>query len=100
MDPQSPSHRIPIQQAPHEKRYHFGPNSARGPLFKNTPQFLIPPLHTERLATHRTIETEFFGNPGALSMALRCQYLTLRAGIHYELGWLVWCEEAIGLMEA
>jgi DNA-binding PadR family transcriptional regulator len=56
-------------------------------------------LHTERLATYRTIEAEFFGNLGELSMALRCQYLTLRAGIHYELGWLTWCEEAIGLVE-
>jgi hypothetical protein len=68
-------------------------------LFKNSPQSLIPPLHTEWLTTHRTIEAEFFGNPGELSMALRCQYLTLRAGIHYELGWLAWCEEAIGLMK-
>jgi DNA-binding PadR family transcriptional regulator len=56
-------------------------------------------LHSERLATYRTIEAEFFGNLAELSMALRCQYLTLRAGIHYELGWLAWCEEAIGLVE-
>ncbi len=56
-------------------------------------------LHEESLATYRTIEAEFFGDLATLSQALRCQYLTLRAGIHYELGWLAWCEEAIGLLE-
>ncbi len=52
-------------------------------------------LHEESLATYRTIEAEFFADLAGLSMALRCQYLTLRAGIHYELGWLAWCDEAI-----
>jgi DNA-binding PadR family transcriptional regulator len=53
-------------------------------------------LHVENLATYHTIEREGFANPANLSMELRCQYLTLRAGIHYETGWLDWFDEAIG----
>jgi DNA-binding PadR family transcriptional regulator len=53
-------------------------------------------LHAENLATYHTIEREGFADPANLSMALRCQYLTLRAGIHYETGWLAWFDEAIG----
>ncbi len=51
-------------------------------------------LHAENLATYRTIE-KLFTNPAELSLQLRCQYLTLRNGIHYETGWLTWCDEAI-----
>ncbi len=55
-------------------------------------------LHTENLATYRTIE-KLFKNPDELPLNLRCQYLTLRNGIHYETGWLAWCEEAIGQLK-
>jgi DNA-binding PadR family transcriptional regulator len=51
--------------------------------------------HQENLATYHTIEQQFFATPATLSTALRCQYLTLRNGIHYETGWLAWCEEAL-----
>lgn len=51
-------------------------------------------LHTENLATYRTIE-KLFSSPDELPLRLRCQYLTLRNGIHYETGWLTWCDEAI-----
>jgi DNA-binding PadR family transcriptional regulator len=51
--------------------------------------------HAENLATYQTIE-KLFSNPAELSLQLRCQYLTLRNGIHYETGWLAWCDEAIG----
>ncbi|MBE9030609.1 PadR family transcriptional regulator [filamentous cyanobacterium LEGE 11480] len=50
--------------------------------------------HEEILATYRTIEREYFGNPEALSLEARYQYLTLRNGIHFETGWLAWCDEA------
>jgi DNA-binding PadR family transcriptional regulator len=56
--------------------------------------------HQEHLATYHTIEREFFANPAALSVRLRCQYLTLRNGIHYETGWLAWCAEALAEVEA
>jgi DNA-binding PadR family transcriptional regulator len=57
-------------------------------------------LHQENLATYHTIEQEFFTQPETLSMALRCQYLTLRAGIHNETGWLDWFDEAIGQLDS
>ena len=53
--------------------------------------------HTENLATYHTIET-LFSDPAKLSLQLRCQYLTLRNGIHYETGWLAWCDEAIAVL--
>jgi DNA-binding PadR family transcriptional regulator len=53
--------------------------------------------HTENLATYHTIE-KLFSNPAKLSLQLRCQYLTLRNGIHYETGWLAWCDEAMTVL--
>ena len=54
--------------------------------------------HADNLATYHTIEQQFFANPATLSPQFRCQYLTLRNGIHYETGWLTWCDEAIGVL--
>jgi DNA-binding PadR family transcriptional regulator len=56
-------------------------------------------LHAENLATYHRIEQEGFADRATLSMELRCQYLTLRAGIHYETGWLAWFDEAIEQLE-
>lgn len=56
-------------------------------------------LHVENLATYKSIEQQFLAHPEGLSMDLRCQYLTLRAGIHNETGWLNWLDEAIGQLE-
>jgi DNA-binding PadR family transcriptional regulator len=56
--------------------------------------------HAENLATYRTIEQQFFANPAELSRPALCQYLTLRNGIHYETGWLAWCDEAIAAIGA
>jgi DNA-binding PadR family transcriptional regulator len=56
-------------------------------------------LHAENLATYHRIEQDGFADRATLSMELRCQYLTLRAGIHYETGWLAWFDEAIGQLE-
>jgi DNA-binding PadR family transcriptional regulator len=53
-------------------------------------------LHIEKLATYESIEQQFLAAPETLSIELRCQYLTLRAGIHNERGWLAWFDEAIG----
>jgi DNA-binding PadR family transcriptional regulator len=52
-------------------------------------------LHLENLATYEAIEQQAFRFPETLAMELRCQYLTLRAGIHNERGWLAWLDEAI-----
>jgi DNA-binding PadR family transcriptional regulator len=52
-------------------------------------------LHVENLATYESIERENFANSASLSMEMRCQYLTLRAGIHHETGWLAWFDESI-----
>jgi DNA-binding PadR family transcriptional regulator len=57
-------------------------------------------LHAENLATYESIEQQFFTPPEGLSMDLRCQYLTLRAGIYNEMGWLNWLDEAIGSMSS
>jgi DNA-binding PadR family transcriptional regulator len=56
-------------------------------------------LHAENLATYETIAQQFFAEPETLSLEMRCQYLTLRAGIHYETGWLTWFDEAIAQLE-
>jgi DNA-binding PadR family transcriptional regulator len=56
-------------------------------------------LHAENLATYETIAAQFFANPDALSLEERCQYLTLRAGIHHETGWLEWFDEAIAQLQ-
>jgi DNA-binding PadR family transcriptional regulator len=51
--------------------------------------------HEELLATYKTIEQQFLAHPGDLPHNLRCQYLTLRNGIHFETSWLTWCDEAL-----
>jgi DNA-binding PadR family transcriptional regulator len=57
-------------------------------------------LHQENLATYETIAQQFFAAPETLSLEMRCQYLTLRAGIHHEMGWLAWFDETIGQLES
>jgi DNA-binding PadR family transcriptional regulator len=52
-------------------------------------------LHQENLATYQTIAAKFFANPDVLPLEQRYQYLTLRAGIYNEEGWLAWFDEAI-----
>jgi DNA-binding PadR family transcriptional regulator len=56
--------------------------------------------HEENLTTYHTIAAQFFANPDALSLEHRCQYLTLRAGIHNEQGWLAWFDEAIAQLKS
>jgi DNA-binding PadR family transcriptional regulator len=57
-------------------------------------------LHQENLATYEAIAQQFFAQPEMLSIELRCQYLTLRAGIHHETGWLIWFDEAISQLKS
>ena len=52
-------------------------------------------LHQDALKTYHQIANQYFANPENFSQAEHFQYLTLRNGIHYEQGWLNWCEEAI-----
>jgi DNA-binding PadR family transcriptional regulator len=51
--------------------------------------------HRERLAIYYQIEQAAYAHPQALSEKDLFRYLTLRAGIQYETGWLAWCEEAM-----
>jgi DNA-binding PadR family transcriptional regulator len=54
--------------------------------------------HEQQLAIYEQIEEAYFSEPERLSLAAKCQYLTLRQGIGYELGVLNWCTEAIALL--
>jgi DNA-binding PadR family transcriptional regulator len=49
--------------------------------------------HQQRLAIYQDIKSQYFKNPQKLSKILKFQYMTLLRGIHYETGWLAWCDE-------
>jgi hypothetical protein len=51
------------------------------------------------LAILNTIEKEEFGDIKTLSLAEKFHYLTLRRGIRFESDWVLWCEEAIKMIE-
>jgi DNA-binding PadR family transcriptional regulator len=55
--------------------------------------------HATLLATYREIEANYFSEPNQLSDSGQFQYLTLRNGIHFETGWLAWCDEAIAYLQ-
>lgn len=55
--------------------------------------------HQQRLAIYEEIERNHFQNPETLSEFLQFSYLTLLMGIHYETGWLTWCNRAIRFLE-
>jgi DNA-binding PadR family transcriptional regulator len=55
-------------------------------------------LHQERLAVYQNIQQNAFANPENLSDKGLFHYLTLRHGIQFEIGWIVWCEEAIATL--
>jgi DNA-binding PadR family transcriptional regulator len=56
-------------------------------------------LHEEKLAAYRDLEQCYFQNPQALPLPAQYRYLTLLNGIHYETGWLRWCDQAIHLLQ-
>lgn len=55
--------------------------------------------HQQRLAIYQDIKRQYFKNPQTLSKPLKFQYMTLLRGIHYETGWLAWCDEVIPLLK-
>jgi DNA-binding PadR family transcriptional regulator len=55
--------------------------------------------HQQRLAIYQEIKSQHFKNPQALSKTLKFQYMTLLRGIHYETGWLAWCDEIMLLLK-
>jgi DNA-binding PadR family transcriptional regulator len=55
--------------------------------------------HQQRLAIYQEIKNQYFKNPQKLSKALKFQYMTLLCGIHYETGWLAWCDEITSLLK-
>jgi len=56
--------------------------------------------HQQRLAIYQNIKSQYFKNPQTLPKMLKFQYMTLLRGIHYETGWLGWCDEIMLLMKA
>lgn len=57
-------------------------------------------MHQERLAVYQQIEQHGFADPVHLAEDALFRYLTLRAGIQYEMGWLAWYEEAIAILSS
>lgn len=55
--------------------------------------------HQQRLAIYHEIKRQHFKNPQTLSKMLKFQYMTLLRGIHYETGWLAWCDEIMPLLK-
>lgn len=55
--------------------------------------------HQQRLAIYQEIKSQYFQNPQTLATPLKFQYMTLLRGIHYETGWLVWCDEVMPLLK-
>jgi DNA-binding PadR family transcriptional regulator len=55
--------------------------------------------HQQRLAIYQDIKRQHFKNPQTLSKTLKFQYMTLLRGIHYETGWLAWCDEIMPLLK-
>jgi DNA-binding PadR family transcriptional regulator len=55
--------------------------------------------HQQRLVIYYEIKSQYFKNPQTLSKALKFQYMALLRGIHYETGWLAWCDEIATLLK-
>jgi DNA-binding PadR family transcriptional regulator len=55
--------------------------------------------HQVTLNTYREIESQFFADPARCAEVGKLIYLTLLNGIGFENAWLVWCEQAISLLE-
>jgi DNA-binding PadR family transcriptional regulator len=52
-------------------------------------------IHQEKLSKYREIEQEYFPQQQALTHQEKLKYLVLSAGIHCELEWINWCNEAL-----
>ena len=55
--------------------------------------------HQQRLAIYQEIKSQYFKHPQTLAKPLKFQYMTLLRGIHYETGWLAWCDEIMPLLK-
>jgi DNA-binding PadR family transcriptional regulator len=55
--------------------------------------------HQVTLNTYLEIETRVFGSPARCAADDELRYLTLLNGIGLENAWLVWCEQAIAMLE-
>lgn len=55
-------------------------------------------LHTATLARYREIEARDFPPGLSADRQTRVQRLVLRAGIHLELAWVQWCQEALAVL--
>ena len=55
--------------------------------------------HQATLDTYREIESRVFGDPAQCTEVGKLRYLTLLNGIGLEHAWLVWCKQAIALLE-
>jgi hypothetical protein len=55
--------------------------------------------HQATLHTYREIESQVFGDLAQCNRVGEMKYLTLLNGIGLENAWLVWCEQAIDLLE-
>ena len=56
--------------------------------------------HQNRLEEYKAIKLKFFPNLENVPRQRVFQYITLRSGIRYEIGWLNWCDEAIAYVKA
>ena len=56
-------------------------------------------LHRQQLEIYQEIERNFFTDPKNCNIESRFAYLTLRRGINFEQGWIVWCDEAIAILQ-
>ena len=70
-----------------------------------SPQIMVEKLeahrqqHQQRLMIYQQIKSQECTNPQKLSNSLKFQYMTLLRGIHYETGWLAWCDEILPLLK-
>ena len=55
--------------------------------------------HQATLNTYREIESRVFADPVQCAKVGKFLYLTLLNGIGFENAWLIWCEQAISLLE-
>ncbi|WP_299404216.1 PadR family transcriptional regulator [Acaryochloris sp. IP29b_bin.148] len=56
--------------------------------------------HEQQLQIYQQIEQQHFAEPEQLSWGAKCQYLTLRQGMRYEVDVISWCEEALALLKS
>ena len=55
--------------------------------------------HQATLNTYREIESRVFADPAQSTEVGEPRYLTLLNGIGLESAWLIWCKQAISLLE-